>query len=131
MYKRQELGHCLVELSPGNLTRALFSDNGSNAIEIALKLSFQYWQLVEKPEKRLVVGMEGGYHGDTFGAMSVGKTTGFYKPFEDILHKNSFIPFPKPPINSAILLPPKRNRITKTIIKICKGPIATRLIKDI
>ena len=76
-----ELGHCLVELSPGNLTRALFSDNGSNAIEIALKLSFQYWQLVEKPEKRLVVGMEGGYHVDTFGAMSAANSESFHGRF--------------------------------------------------
>ncbi len=76
-----ELGRRLVELSPGNLTRALFSDNGSNAIEIALKLSFQYWQLVEKPEKRLVVGMEGGYHGDTFGAMSAGNSESFHGRF--------------------------------------------------
>ena len=84
-----------------------------------------------KIKKTKFVAFSGGYHGDTFGAMSVGKTTGFYKPFEDILHKNSFIPFPNPPINSEILLPPKRNRITTTIIKICQGPIATRLIKDI
>ncbi len=47
------LGKKLADISPGALSRAIFSDNGSNAVEIALKLSFQYWQLREKPEKRL------------------------------------------------------------------------------
>lgn len=75
------LGRKLAELAPGELNRAIFSDNGSNAIEIALKLSFQYWQLTGQPEKRLIVGMEEGYHGDTFGAMAAGDSRGFHGRF--------------------------------------------------
>lgn len=77
-----KLGRSLVNLAPESLNRVVFSDNGSNAIEIALKLSFQYWQLVGRPEKRLIVGMEHGYHGDTFGAMSAGNSEGFHGRFE-------------------------------------------------
>jgi adenosylmethionine-8-amino-7-oxononanoate aminotransferase len=71
----------LATLTDGKLARCFFSDNGSNAVEIALKLSFQYWQLTGKPEKRGVIGLSGGYHGDTFGAMSVGDSGGFHARF--------------------------------------------------
>jgi len=100
-----ELGHLLADLSPSGLTRALFSDNGSNAIEIALKLSFQYWQLVEKPEKSLVVGMEGGYHGDTFGAMSAGSSESFHGRFKPWQFESRVFPAPQcSEIGGSILL---------------------------
>ena len=76
-----ELSRKLVELAPQPLERVFFSDNGSNAIEIALKLSFQYWQLTNEPQRRLVVGMSGAYHGDTFGAMAVGDSGAFHGRF--------------------------------------------------
>lgn len=72
------LNRKLVELSPAGLERVFFSDNGSNAIEIALKLSFQYWQLTSRPERRLAIGMSGAYHGDTFGTMAVGDSGSFH-----------------------------------------------------
>ncbi len=83
-----ELGKRLVDLAPESLSRVVFSDNGSNAIEIALKLSFQYWQLVGKPEKRLIVGMENGYHGDTFGAMAAGNSEAFHGRFQPWLFES-------------------------------------------
>jgi adenosylmethionine-8-amino-7-oxononanoate aminotransferase len=82
------LGQRLAELAPESLSRVVFSDNGSNAVEIALKLSFQYWQLVGKPEKRLVVGMENGYHGDTFGAMAAGNSDSFHGRFQPWLFES-------------------------------------------
>ena len=82
------LGKKLADMVPGVLSRAIFSDNGSNAVEIALKLSFQYWQLREKPEKRLVVGMQDGYHGDTFGAMAAGDSGGFHGRFDPWLFES-------------------------------------------
>ena len=82
------LGKRLAELAPESLSRVVFSDNGSNAVEIALKLSFQYWQLVGKPEKRLVVGMENGYHGDTFGAMAAGNSDSFHGRFQPWLFES-------------------------------------------
>ena len=89
-----DLASRIVEILPKNLSRVFYSDNGSTAVEIAMKVAIQYWYNVGK-KKTKFIAFSGGYHGDTFGAMSVGKTTGFYEPFEEILHKNSFIPFPE------------------------------------
>ncbi len=89
-----DLAEKLVNLLPKSLSRVFYSDNGSTSVEIAMKVAIQYWY--NKGEKKnKFVAFQGGYHGDTFGAMSVGKTSGFYKPFEEILHKSSFIPFPE------------------------------------
>jgi len=71
----------LTDLAPGALERVIYSDNGSNAIEIALKLSFQYWQLTNQTERRLAVGMRNAYHGDTFGTMAVGDCGSFHGRF--------------------------------------------------
>lgn len=76
------LGRRLVESAPENLRRVFFSDNGSNAIEIAMKLSMQYWQLAGQPERTKVIGMEGGYHGDTFGTMAAGCSGRFHERFK-------------------------------------------------
>ena len=84
----------LATLTDGKLVRCFFSDNGSNAVEIALKLSFQYWQLTGKPEKRGVIGLSGGYHGDTFGTMSVSDSGGFHARFEPWLFPTKKIPAP-------------------------------------
>ena len=75
------LSRKLAGLAPGDLSRVFFSDNGSNAVEIALKLSFQYWQLSGQPRKAEVVAMQHAYHGDTFGAMSVGDCGDFQARF--------------------------------------------------
>lgn len=84
----------LASLTDGQLNRCFFSDNGSNAIEIALKLSFQYWQLTGKPEKRGVIGLVGAYHGDTFGTMAVGDSSGFHERFAPWLFPAKHIPAP-------------------------------------
>ena len=76
-----ELAAELSRLAPAGLGRVFFSDNGAGAVEVALKLSFQYWQLVDRPEKRGVIGLAGGYHGDTFGAMAAGDSGFFHERF--------------------------------------------------
>ena len=84
----------LAALTDGKLSRCFFSDNGSNAVEIALKLSFQYWQLTGKPKKRGVIGLTGGYHGDTFGTMAVGDSGGFHARFAPWLFPAKHLPAP-------------------------------------
>jgi adenosylmethionine-8-amino-7-oxononanoate aminotransferase len=76
-----ELAATLVELAPPGLDRVFFSDNGSGAVEVALKMSFQFWQLAGRPEKTGVIGLAGGYHGDTFGAMGAGDSGFFHARF--------------------------------------------------
>lgn len=76
-----ELAEQLSGLTHHALPRCFFSDNGSNAIEVALKLSFQFWQLTGRSEKQGVVSMSGAYHGDTFGTMSAGDHQNFHSRF--------------------------------------------------
>ena len=85
------LAEKIVGLMPENLSKVFFSDNGSTSVEIAMKVAIQYW--FNKGIKKFV-SMTGGYHGDTFGAMSVGFSSGFYEPFRDFLIKSINIPFP-------------------------------------
>ena len=67
-----ELAEKLIEISPEKLTRVFYSDSGAEAMEIALKMAFQYWKNIGKPEKQKFIAMQNGYHGDTIGAVSVG-----------------------------------------------------------
>jgi adenosylmethionine-8-amino-7-oxononanoate aminotransferase len=78
-----QLCHELTSIAPLGLRRSFFTDNGASSIEAALKLSFQYWQLTGNPQKKLIFGMEGGYHGDTFGAMSAGNSLSFHQRFSE------------------------------------------------
>lgn len=67
-----------------NLTRVFFSDNGSTAIEVALKMATQFWQLDGRPERHRFVAFDRAYHGDTAGASSVGGIAGFHGRFEQM-----------------------------------------------
>ena len=87
------LAEKIVKLMPKDLSRVFFSDNGSTAVEIAMKVAIQYWYNKGKQKKKFV-SMTGSYHGDTFGAMSVGFSSGFYEPFKDFLIESINIPFP-------------------------------------
>ncbi|MCA9511373.1 MAG: adenosylmethionine--8-amino-7-oxononanoate transaminase, partial [Myxococcales bacterium] len=80
-----ELAERLVALAPEGLTRVFYSDDGSTAVEVALKMALQSWRQAGAPERRVFVALEGGYHGDTFGAMSVGDPDPFFRAFEPFL----------------------------------------------
>ncbi len=89
-----ELAAELAALTAGGLPRVFFSDNGSTAVEIALKLSFQYWQLTGRPGKTGVIALAGGYHGDTFGTMAVGDSGGFHDRFRTWCFARETFPAP-------------------------------------
>lgn len=74
----------LLSLLPKEQSRVFYSDNGSTAVEVALKSAIQFWQNTGKPRTK-ILALEGGYHGDTFGAMSVGMSSGFFEPFKDLV----------------------------------------------
>lgn len=93
--KAAELGQRLCALAPTGLERVFFSDNGSNAIEIALKLSYQYWQLKGQPERKRVIGMAGGYHGDTIGTMAAGLSGRFHERFSEWFLDSWHFPAPE------------------------------------
>ncbi len=87
------LSENLLKILPSNQSRIFFSDNGSTAVEVALKMALQFWTNQGINRKR-IVAIEGAYHGDTFGAMSVGSRGIFTDPFMDHLFDVSFIDFP-------------------------------------
>jgi len=82
-----ELGEKLVGLAPPGLTRVFYSDNGSTAVEVALKMAFQYWQQNGKPGRTKFVTLDSGYHGDTVGAMSVGGVELFHGVYKSLLFR--------------------------------------------
>ncbi len=89
----QQLASQLVARLPGDLTRVFFSDNGSTAVEIAIKMAYQYWANLGTPRPRLMA-FEGAYHGDTFGTMAVGARSIFSDVFQDLLFEVDFCPYP-------------------------------------
>lgn len=89
------LARMLTDLTPESLTRVFFSDSGSVSVEVALKMAIQYWQATGQPKKQKMVALRSGYHGDTFGAMSVcDPVTGMHHLFGDVLNKQYFAPSP-------------------------------------
>ena len=83
-----DLASSLVKLSPKNLSKVFFSDNGSTSVEVALKMSLQYWQQTGKENKTRFIYLRGGYHGETLGALSVCGMDIFRNKFEKVLANN-------------------------------------------
>jgi adenosylmethionine-8-amino-7-oxononanoate aminotransferase len=75
------------------LSRLFFSDNGSTAVEVALKIAWQWWRN-HGSERRRLIAFEGAYHGDTFGAMALGARSLFSAPFEPLLFEVARAPWP-------------------------------------
>ncbi|MES2731047.1 MAG: adenosylmethionine--8-amino-7-oxononanoate transaminase [Bacteroidota bacterium] len=88
-----QLAEKLLEILPINQSKVFYSDNGSTAVEVGLKMAFQYWYN-QGIQKKKVIAISGSYHGDTFGAMSVGDRSPFNAPFAPFLFDVTFIDFP-------------------------------------
>jgi adenosylmethionine-8-amino-7-oxononanoate aminotransferase len=91
--KAVELAERVVHLLPEPLKKVFFSDNGSTAVEVALKMVVQYWHNLDEPKRR-ILALDGAYHGDTFGAMAVGQRGYFNAPFEAFFFDVDFLDFP-------------------------------------
>ena len=91
-----ELAARLLSLAPGRLNKVFFSDAGSTAVEVALKMAIGYWHHRGMPEKTRFIGLKAAYHGDTTGAMSVGYSEPFHAPFGSMLFPVDFAPAPDP-----------------------------------
>jgi adenosylmethionine-8-amino-7-oxononanoate aminotransferase len=86
----------LVEMSPSGLDRVFLSDSGSVAVEVAIKMALQVWHSRGQPERRRLLTLRGGYHGDTFGAMSVcDPVTGMHGLFEGAIASHLFAERPR------------------------------------
>jgi adenosylmethionine-8-amino-7-oxononanoate aminotransferase len=90
-----ELTRQLIGITPDVLQSVFYSDSGSVAVEVAMKMAIQYWQAKGQPRRQRFIGLRSGYHGDTFGAMSVcDPVTGMHQLFNDVLPKNIFVKQP-------------------------------------
>ncbi len=90
----ERLANEVLKYLPANLAKVFFSDNGTTAVEVAMKMAYQFWQNKDNKERVKFVNFDQGYHGETVGSMSLGKSTAFFKPFEKLLFETDSIPFP-------------------------------------
>ena len=90
-----QLAQKLVEITPVGLNKVFYSDNGSTAVEVALKMAYQYWQHKGEPQRKLFIHFDNAYHGDTIGAMSVGGIDSFHTTFDSLLFKGVRVSAPE------------------------------------
>ncbi|MFM9841084.1 MAG: adenosylmethionine--8-amino-7-oxononanoate transaminase [Cyclobacteriaceae bacterium] len=88
------LAENLLSILPKNQSKIFFSDDGSTAVEVGLKMAMQYWHNQGIQTKNKIIALEGAYHGDTFGSMAVGARDSFNIAFEKYLFRVDFIEFP-------------------------------------
>ncbi len=90
-----ELGKVLTSLLPDPLDRVFFCDSGSVSVEVAIKMALQYWQAAARPDKKRLLSVRSGYHGDTFMAMSVcDPVTGMHSLFSGAVPEQLFVEAP-------------------------------------
>ncbi len=86
----------LVEITPEGLNHVFFSDDGSTAMEVALKMAYQYWQLKGERRKTKFIKLEEAYHGDTIGSVSIGGIDLFHSMFRELMFETFKVPSPHP-----------------------------------
>ena len=118
----EELAWRLRRVLPQPLEHLFFSDDGSTAVEVALKMALQFWRNLDKPRKTSIVALEHAYHGDTAGAMSVGADSDFVAAFQSVR-----FPVLRVPSAHCFRCPVGRQRATCDID--CVAPLE-RLLRD-
>lgn len=88
------LSERLVEITPAGLSRCFYADNGSSAIETALKMSFHYWRNLGQPRKTRFITLANSYHGETLGALAVGDVTLYKETYKPLLMDVITVPSP-------------------------------------
>jgi adenosylmethionine-8-amino-7-oxononanoate aminotransferase len=91
----EQLARRLIEIATPHLEHVFFSDSGSTSVEVALKMALGFWKHRGETRRR-IIAMEGGYHGDTVGTMSVGERGVFTADYEPLLFEVARVPFPAP-----------------------------------
>ena len=89
-----QLAERLLAVAPPGLARVFYADNGSAAVEVALKMSFHYWRNVGRGERRRFIALSGGYHGETLGALAVGDTGLYRDAYAPLLFERLLAPSP-------------------------------------
>jgi adenosylmethionine-8-amino-7-oxononanoate aminotransferase len=111
------LAELLLSTAPWSGGRVFYSDNGSTAVEVALKMAYQFWCQRGEPRRTLFVGFEHGYHGDTFGAMAASRDPVFFGRFEPLLFRAEIVPI-------------DANRLDETLARY-RGQVAAVIIEPL
>jgi len=88
------LAEQLVQIAPRGLEKVFYSDNGSTAVEVAIKMAYQYWQNQGRVKKTKIAHLANSYHGDTLGSVSVGGMDLFHKVYRKLIVKTISVDFP-------------------------------------
>lgn len=120
-----ELARELLSAAPANLKRVFYSDNGATAVEIALKMAFQYWIETTGRARPEYLAVRGSYHGDTLGAVSVGSIGQFHSKFKPLLFKVHFADEP-----SSLSLQKALDSVEK-IFRSRRGKIAAGILEPL
>ncbi len=112
-----------------NLERLFFSDNGSSAVEVALKIAYQYWQN-NGELKSQIIAFEGAYHGDTFGAMALGERNIFNESFKELMFPVKRVPWPSTWIGDNNV-ETKELKALEKLAELLKEPTAAVIIEPI
>jgi len=120
----EKLSKKLLQFNP-KMKSVFFSDNGSTAMEIAIKIALQYWRNIGENKKTNVATLENGYHGDTFGAMSVGYVPEFFSKFRSKLFSTVQFPVPR-----TVIIGSNTKKSSKEYTEYCLSKIEDKLEKD-
>ncbi len=120
----EKLSKKLLRLNP-KMNSVFFSDNGSTAMEIAIKIALQYWRNIGENKKTNVATLENGYHGDTFGAMSVGYVPEFFSKFRSKLFSTIQFPVPR-----TVIAGGNSKESSEEYLDNCLSKIENKLEKD-
>ncbi len=120
----EKLSKKLLRLNP-KMNSVFFSDNGSTAMEIAIKIALQYWRNIGENKKTNVATLENGYHGDTFGAMSVGYVPEFFSKFRSKLFSTIQFPVPR-----TVIAGGNTKESSEEYLDNCLSKIENKLEKD-
>jgi len=120
----EKLSKKLLQFNP-KMKSVFFSDNGSTAMEIAIKIALQYWRNIGENKKTNVATLENGYHGDTFGAMSVGYVPEFFSKFHSKLFSTTQFPVPR-----TVIVGSNTKKSSKEYAEYCLSKIEDKLEKD-
>jgi adenosylmethionine-8-amino-7-oxononanoate transaminase len=115
-----ELAEKLVRVTPAGLDRVFYSDSGSTAVEVALKMAFQYWRNLGEEKKTLFVTLSEAYHGDTIGSVSLGGIDLFHTIFRPLLFHSLNIPTPFPYRNPDLSAEECRDRSLESFRTVAK-----------
>ncbi len=89
-----DLSAQLVQITPATLSKCFYADNGSSAIEVALKMSFHYWRNIGQPQKTKFINLSNSYHGETIGALSLGDVDLYKQAYKPLLLDVITVPSP-------------------------------------